>query len=232
MKHVLLLHGALGCGKDLASLANELRETETLLHTFTFPGHGNTPFPQDFSIPALAGATAQFLTDQGINQCHVFGYSMGAYVALYLSLQHPDKIRSICSYGTKFNWEEEQVKKETTLLNPAKMKEKIPGFVSQLKEKHGEHWEALVERTADLMRDIGKHDYLSSKRLQSILIPVQLGHGSKDHMVTWQETEQTASNLMNGSAYSFENGKHDLSSVNPEILSKRILNLIQTAEHT
>jgi len=90
------------------------------------------------------------------------GYSMGGYVALYLALMQNNLIHNIVTLGTKFNWSKEAVDKETKLLNPEIMLEKIPAYAKTLETKHGSHWKELVIKTAGMMNDIGNNNFLNS----------------------------------------------------------------------
>ena len=59
---------------------------------------------------------------------------MGGYVALYLSLHHPNQVKSIFTLATKFDWSEAATSREVKMLNPEKMEAKISDFVQTLQE--------------------------------------------------------------------------------------------------
>jgi 3-oxoadipate enol-lactonase len=94
---LLLLQG-LGQGKwawryVLPGLARDFR---TIL--FDTRGTGRSPVPQQpYGIGDLAGDAAEILRGR---RAHVAGFSMGGYVALTLSLAHPELVRSLVLAGT------------------------------------------------------------------------------------------------------------------------------------
>lgn len=64
-------------------------------------GHGGSSKfhrPEDYGTPIMA-EDARFLLDHlGIGRAHVMGYSMGARITAFLTLAHPDRVRS-CLLG-------------------------------------------------------------------------------------------------------------------------------------
>ncbi|MEO8768662.1 MAG: alpha/beta fold hydrolase [Ferruginibacter sp.] len=81
MKHLLLLHGAIGAKDQLDELANSLR-SKYHVHTIDFNGHGGSPATDEsFSIESFAHDVIKYLQENKINQVAIFGYSMGGYVA-------------------------------------------------------------------------------------------------------------------------------------------------------
>jgi pimeloyl-ACP methyl ester carboxylesterase len=65
-------------------------------------GHGrSTKFydPADYDTPKMAEDARGLLDHLGIWQADVMGYSMGARIAAYLALAHPDRVRSLLLGG-------------------------------------------------------------------------------------------------------------------------------------
>ncbi|MDQ2684691.1 MAG: alpha/beta hydrolase [Thermoproteota archaeon] len=54
---------------------------------------------KDYTISQLAHDAAGLLDVLGIDKAHVFGWSMGSYIAEELALLHPDKVSSLILYG-------------------------------------------------------------------------------------------------------------------------------------
>ena len=170
---------------------------EYRVFTLDFAGHGGTPFQQEtFSIEDFAQQVLAFLKEQQLKQVHIFGYSMGGYVALYLASQHPDRIKSIFTLATKFAWSAEAAAKEVKLLNPGKVKEKVPQFAATLAQRHApQPWERVMEQTALMMLRLGEQPLLTATTLSQIQQPVQVAVGDQDTMVTLQETAEAFRSL-------------------------------------
>ena len=119
MGNLILLHGALGSEKQLHALKNEL--TNFNIYTLNFEGHGGRTINGSYSIDRFVQNVLDFMFANQLQNASFFGYSMGGYVALKLAAYHPEKVESIVTLGTKFNWTPEiaaaEVKKSITLKN-------------------------------------------------------------------------------------------------------------------
>ena len=92
MKHLLLLHGALGSLEQFDELETRLSK-KFIVHTLNFSGHGGLPIPEEgFSIELFAKDVLNYLNNKKIDSINIFGYSMGGYVALYLAVHHPNPV--------------------------------------------------------------------------------------------------------------------------------------------
>lgn len=214
MENLLLLHGALGSALTLEPLREALANTYRV-HTLNFEGHGGRPFPEEtFSITLFARNVLDFLDSNKLDNVHVFGYSMGGYVGLYLAHTHPERFKSIFTLATKFAWSEEAAAREIKLLNPEKITEKIPSFATILAQRHQpQSWAQNVEQTAHMMLQLGKHPLLTNEILSQISLPVQVAVGDKDNMVTLEETIQAYRCLPNGCLLVLPNTRHPLETI-------------------
>lgn len=65
-------------------------------------GHGQSEklfSPEDYATPRMADDARALLDHLGIERAHVIGYSMGARIAAFLALAHPDRVRTIVLGG-------------------------------------------------------------------------------------------------------------------------------------
>ena len=96
---IVLVHGFLSSGKIFEPLSNHLANRFTVT-TIDLPGCGGS---YDVSVPesveALSLMVAETVRCIGINQCSMLGNSLGAWIALELSLQQPDLLEKIVLYG-------------------------------------------------------------------------------------------------------------------------------------
>jgi esterase/lipase len=213
---ILFLHGALGTAKDLEPLMTIFQERGYETHTFTFSGHGSeSQDPSHFRIETFAQDLENYLKKTGLKDLVVFGYSMGGYVALFHKANFEDSpLKSIFTYGTKFNWTAQAVAKELPMLNPQHLEEKFPQFVETLKGKHGERWKHLLRLTAHMMQNLERLDGLTKEDLASIDVPVTLILGDQDRMVTSEETHLTSSWIHHCQVKTISHSKHELERAN------------------
>ncbi|MCD6018580.1 MAG: alpha/beta hydrolase [Bacteroidetes bacterium] len=226
MKTIILLHGAIGAKDQFISLSNELKQEGFNVLTFNFSGHGQTAFQNQFGIEQFAKELEQFIKDNLLKKPSVFGHSMGGYVALCLASRHSDLIGNIITLGTKFEWNSEVLQKEVRTLKPEIIMEKQPKFGELLKRRHGNDWEALLQKTTEMMTNLGNKNALSLNDFASIENRVLIGLADKDNMVRLEETTAVYKQLKNGAMYMLPETKHPFESVNVGVLVKIISSFI------
>lgn len=222
MKNIILLHGAIGAADQLDSLASTLKEKNYNVYTLSFSGHGKIPFQNQFGIEQFSGELESFIKSNNLNQPTIFGYSMGGYVALYLAHQQPNLLGNIITLGTKFEWSPEITAKEVKMLDAKTIAEKVPKFAEALKARHGNDWEALLQKTTNMMLGLGANNTLKLTDVSLIENKVLIGLADKDTMVSLDETTAVYKQLKNGAMYMLPNTKHPIESVNVSLLAKII----------
>jgi pimeloyl-ACP methyl ester carboxylesterase len=187
---LLLLHGAIGASRQLTPLRHVLDAHCLDIRLYDFPGHGGLEIPvASFSIRAFAESIVQRMDQQGLDRVDIFGYSMGGYVGLYLALHYPQRIGRICTLATKFAWNAATADKESRLLDPDAILNKVPHFAKTLEERHApQDWKRVLKATTELMQNLGQAPELADDDFIAIQHPVLLIVGDRDTMVTMEET--------------------------------------------
>ncbi|MDQ1855446.1 alpha/beta fold hydrolase [Chryseobacterium sp. WLY505] len=222
MPNLLLLHGALGHSDIFKPYLSALSQYFTL-HTPLFSGHGNQELPADgITIEKYTQELSDYCKVNNLTDVSIFGHSMGGYVALCYAMENPDNVNSVITLGTKFDWTEEQALKESKMLNPDVILEKIPQYAQLLESQHGAKWKQLLPAIADLMVDLGKNPPLEHN-FATISTPVQIMVGDKDHMVTLEESMRVYRSLSNAKLAVLPDTKHPMDKVRPDLL----LNLLK-----
>jgi len=223
LPNLLLLHGALGNKDQFKALVPVLEEKFTI-HTLTFEGHGGVVLSGDFSMDAFATQTLRYIESNQLTPCTIFGYSMGGYVGLKTALLAPGSIDRIVTLGTKFDWTPESAAKEVKMLNPQVIEEKVPHFAQKLQLDHAPlDWKEVMAHTAQMMLDLGNKTALKQEDFEQIDIPVYLGLGDADTMVSRGETEQVSGWLSNGSMELLAETPHPIEKAQPETLYNFII---------
>ncbi len=222
MKNIILLHGAIGSHEQLNPLVHELKQLGYNVFSFSFSGHGESPFQKEFSIPQFAKELLEFINHNKLQKVDVFGYSMGGYVALYLSTLHPNTIGKIITLGTKFTWDPLIAQNEIKQLQPELIKLKIPKFAQALEQRHGKDWETLLSHTSKLMIGLGDSNLLNADTFQKIKNKVYIGLANNDTMVSDGETQLVADAIVNSERFWVQEAKHPIETVNPVDLANVI----------
>jgi pimeloyl-ACP methyl ester carboxylesterase len=220
---LLLLHGAIGSSVQLEPLAERLKDSYST-YLLNFSGHGGKPITEaPYSIEMFADDVIYLIDKNRFEGLNIFGYSMGGYVALYIARHFPNKINKIFTIATKFNWDEETSAKESKLLNPEKIEEKIPDFAGQLLKRHSpEDWKLVLKKTAEMMLNLGKNKALKDEDLSLIENEVLVSAGDRDNMVSIEETVGAFRKLKNGRLLILPDTPHPIERIRVDMLLNEI----------
>lgn len=227
MNTVILLHGAIGAADQLHPLAVELTSLGYDVHSFSFSGHGKMPFENELSIPQFAYELKEFVVSHKLHQSHIFGYSMGGYVALYLASIEPNLLGNIITLGTKFKWDPEIAQREIKQLDPEIIQLKVPKFAEALQNRHGNEWKKLLTQTAQMMIGLGEKNDLTPELLSRVENKVMIGLADKDAMVSIEETTSVYKLLKNSCMYMLPQTKHPIETVDVSALAAIIHNFFK-----
>lgn len=210
---LILLHGALGDAKQLQPLRAHL-ESEFEVFVPDLPGHGNSAVVlTEYTIENLSSFLHHYMQSMS-EKVYVFGYSMGGYVALYTAIQFPELFNGVVTLATKFDWNPESVAKEIALLNPDRMLEKVPAYAKILTERHENHdWKKVLDGTARLMRGLGDQPLLHPDVCAKLNLPVWMGLGDRDNMVSLEETRKIQQAIPQAGLYMLPNTSHPIEKV-------------------
>jgi pimeloyl-ACP methyl ester carboxylesterase len=101
---LVLLHGAFsGIGTSFGALLPGLAKSRQVI-ALELQAHGRTAdIDRPLSLEQMADDTAAALHQLGIEQADIFGYSMGAAVALHVVLRHPEVARKLVFMSATYN---------------------------------------------------------------------------------------------------------------------------------
>ncbi|MCG8573856.1 MAG: alpha/beta hydrolase [Flavobacteriales bacterium] len=219
MKDLILLHGALGAESQFEALKEALKN-DFNVYSFDFEGHGKQESNQDFSMDLFADNLAAFIQQNDLSKPAVFGYSMGGYVSLTLSLKSPELLGEIITLGSKLKWSPEIAQAEIKKINPALIEEKVPKFAAYLDSLHL-NWKQNMEKTADMMLGLGDGKALTLEDFSRVKNTVYMGLGELDEMVSREETQEVAK-AIGAEFFLLENTKHPLPGISIDLLSATI----------
>lgn len=197
MNPILCCHGALGSARQFEGL-QALIAPRRPCHVVNFSGHGSDAHEGKLSFNLFVQNILDYIDQRKLEEVDLFGYSMGGYAALLFAYQYPERVRSVKTLGTKFQWDSEFAAAEVLKLNPQKIAEKVPAYADYMQSLHGIRWKQLVRQTADMMLYLGEFPALDDGKLQAIQHPVVIGLGSLDKMVGSEESRHVAEQLPNG----------------------------------
>ena len=220
METILLLHGAIGSKDQLQKLAEVLKSFYQV-HLVNFHGHGGSPVPDTaFSIPFFTDQLLSYMEVHRLSKAHIFGYSLGGYVGMYLARHYPEKVNKLVCLATKFYWDEKVAEKEIPLLNAGLIETKLPEFAAALQKRHApQDWKIILEKTKSMLLDLGKHNPLHLTDYTAIESPCLLLLGDRDKMITLEETMQVYHQLPYAQMGILPATAHQIEQADVELLS-------------
>ncbi len=101
---LLLVHGALsGIRTSFGPLLPLLRRTRRVI-AVELPGHGRSPdTDRPFTVEGFAGDLLRLLDRLDLARTDVFGWSLGAAIALHLGTDHPDRVGRLVLASVSFD---------------------------------------------------------------------------------------------------------------------------------
>lgn len=91
---LLLLHGLFGSSHNLLSIGKALADDYHVILP-DLRNHGRSPHDNDLSYQAMAGDVLELLDQSDCGCCNVLGHSLGGKVAMWLALEHADRINHL-----------------------------------------------------------------------------------------------------------------------------------------
>ncbi|WP_420576078.1 alpha/beta fold hydrolase [Ekhidna sp.] len=229
MKQLILIHGAIGAADQMIPL-RELLKDEFEVHILELEGHGSGSHLSDaFSTSKFISELTALISRIGA-PVHIFGYSMGGFIALLSAANGNSQIRSITTLGTKMKWSPQIAEQEVRHLNPEKIREKVPAFASALEKRHGSYWEEVLRRTVGYMKILGEEAPITKERMSQINIPVQLCLADQDQMVSNEETEEVLNWLPDSRIQSIAESKHPIEQTDLIALAETIRSFINAVD--
>jgi pimeloyl-ACP methyl ester carboxylesterase len=182
---ILLIHGF------ASNIAVNWRETswiETLIAdgrrvvALDNRGHGRSDKlyePDRYGAPAMAEDACRLLDHLGIERADVLGYSMGARIAVFLALRHPDRVRSVVIAGMGIN-----LVRGMVASGPLAKALEVPS-IADVTNDTARSFRAFAEKTGSDLKALaacmrGPREKIDAERLVAIQVPTLVAVGSED----------------------------------------------------
>lgn len=220
---LLLLHGALGAQAQFDQLAARLEPHFSSVHRFDFEGHGAASRPdRPFRMEHFVENVLAYLAAHGLPAIDVFGYSLGGYVAMLLARQHPAQVKRLATLGTKYLWDVEDAAREVRLLDPDKIRAKVPAFARTLEARHPAGWEVVLGKTREMLTALGQTPALSLADFAAVPHRLRLMVGDQDTTAGVEDSLRVFRALPNAEFEVWPDTPHALERVSLERLTRSL----------
>ncbi|WP_152393216.1 alpha/beta fold hydrolase [Paenibacillus guangzhouensis] len=204
---VIFLHS--GYSRGILAFSNQMLDLQRK-YTCYFPdfrGHGRTRCDSlAWSTPQIADDILDFMDHLDIRSAHLIGYSLGANVGIYLTVNHPERVAALTTIGTSGFCDPTGVEEfEPSWLIEHNMHEMIQQMKERHEEAHRGDWEEFMRQSAE---DWRRYPQLTLDQLGSISCPTLFITGEHDPFVGEERVRRLAS-IVRGSRYLvIPNGSH------------------------
>ena len=145
-------------------------------------GHGRSEKlhdPQAYRLSLMAGDALALLDHLGVGRADIFGYSMGAWIAARLAVDHPQRVRSLVLGGVGTNLlsgfrQREAIAASLLAPDPDAVGEERDRAYRRFAKRTGSDLEALAACV------MAPSEGISAKELNSIVAPVLIACGAND----------------------------------------------------
>ncbi|GAA0398201.1 alpha/beta hydrolase [Paenibacillus motobuensis] len=198
-KPIIFLHSSYSRG--ILAFASQLLDFQKS-YTCYYPdlrGHGRTRCESmDWNSPILAEDIINFMDVLHIPKAHLIGYSLGANVALYCAVKHPERVASIVTIGTSGFAEPAGVEEfEPEWLARHGQQELIEQMLERHEEAHRGNWQEFMRQSAHEWR---YYPQLTEEQLSGIRCPSLFITGEHDPFAG-EEKIRKLSSLVQESQY-------------------------------
>ncbi|MET4693317.1 alpha/beta fold hydrolase [Endozoicomonas lisbonensis] len=92
--NLLSVHGLFGSQENLGAINRRLAES-FYVHGVDVRNHGRSPHQTSMQYSDMAADLIEYMDEQGIEQAHLLGHSMGGKVVMETALQYPDRVNRV-----------------------------------------------------------------------------------------------------------------------------------------
>jgi len=182
---ILLIHGFasnVAANWRLTQWVPDLTRASRRVIAFDNRGHGKSEKlyePELYGAPAMAEDARRLLDHLGIPRADVMGYSMGARVAVFLALAHPERVRSLILGGVGINFVRGMVG-----TGPIARALEAPS-IDDVTNDTARSFRAFAEQTGSDLKALaacmrGPREKITPEDLARIAVPTLIATGSED----------------------------------------------------
>ena len=222
---VVVLHGAAGCTQMETELLARRLSAHYRVLALDFAGHGqSSPFTETPFSPGLFIENVRALFEhKNISQAHVFGFSLGGFIALAFAHRHPELVQRLAVHATNLIWDQQLVDTMLTRLDHENIKARSKELVAYLSNMHGsENWVTLFEKMKTYTIELRGY-FQEFKGVEKTPIPTLVSAVDKDDLFTVHSPVFLYDNLPNSTLAIIPGQRHALQNVDLDQLTPLVV---------
>lgn len=221
---LFLIHGAFGTHETHWRTQVPFFSEHFRVVSMDLRGHGVTANPTDeLSVEMFAADIAEMISALRLKPAHIFGFSLGAVIALFLCIQHHDLARSLVLWGVNHQPDRrflERIAQEHQLLEN-------PEHSASLRRQHSAYGSKNFDRLShQLKREAFRRRSFMEEEIRKIECPTLVCHGDRDEFVNLDLAVSLYRMLPKGALHVIPGSGHILSASRMETFNRVVLDFL------
>lgn len=217
---LLLLHGA--AGSTRLETAPLFRQLESSFHVFglDLSGHGASSFPSEGALTMDRFVQDVEATLSAIDEpsCSLFGFSMGASVALRVAAAHPDRIDRLALFAPNEQWDDEVVRQMKARLDLDTLREQVPEWTDQFLSLHDDP-SRLLRLLRAFIDTLPRKTNETEETFSTLSVPTLVGAFDQDPLFSLEASQRIYEHLPNARLAVLPGRRHGLTDGPPGLLA-------------
>jgi methylmalonyl-CoA epimerase len=208
---LLLLHGA--AGTTLLETAPLMRRLEPSFHVVgvDLSGHGASSLPlnEEFTIDRLADDVRAALDAVDVSSAHLFGFSMGASVALRVAHTTPERVDRLALLGASAAWTDALAQAMSARLDVEALRKRDPERAAALEAQH-RHPDRLFRALRSFVRTLPDKTNEMHATLAAVDHPTLVATVDEDPLFPLEATRRVHEQLSDARLAVLPGSRHSL----------------------
>jgi len=190
-------------------------------------GHGRTNNPKGILNLLMVGDVHKFLEKMSIEGTHLLGFSMGGMIALRLTLEKPELVKTLilCSIGYRLSKEGHDLFVENA--NPQAMEESNPELAEFYRRIHRSGGPNLWKRLLKQLTESKKEYNLSLDDLSRISVPTLIVVGDRDPYGFTKQALEMHDAIRESELAVFPNADHMIPERRVKLFNETVLDFLE-----
>lgn len=214
---LVLLHGAAGSTQTETAVLGRVLAPHFHIAALDFAGHGASDvFPDAaLTVDRFVANVRAVQEAFGWSAAHVFGFSMGGYIAAELARRHPQRVNRLAVHASNAFWDEALVAEMNARLQPDALPSRV---TAQLDHLHHD-WRLLFKRMRTFVAGLPALSDVSGL-LQSIQQPTLVTAADQDDLFPLQSALDLHAHLPNSRLGVLPGTRHGVAHVSVPALAE------------
>ena len=214
---LVALHGAQGSSEQLRPFA-PVWAREFRVIAIDLPAHGGSSDTGPLSWASMTAWVQDALAALALEHVRLFGYSMGAGVALSVAASEPERVERVAVHAVSVQWTEREVE----LMGAGTDPDALPASAqSRLADLHGSRWRETLDRVDRFSRGL-PDAWITDPTLATIRQPTLVSIGAQDRLFETESALHLARALPDADLWVVPRADHALATLDTDAFAREI----------